>query len=349
VIAAGGAALFGASDGFLSLLAGRALIGLGVAAALAAGLKATVLWFPKERVALVNGWMVMLGALGAVTATAPSEWLLASIGWRGLFEWLAAATAVAAGAVYLLVPEAPPSPSANNSRPFAGLREIYADSRFWRLAPLSATTIGTAWALQGLWAAPWLADVEGLDRAALVNHLLAMAVALSIGAVLLGALATRLRRRNVEPQAVVGVVAALFMTVQTALILRWPLPSYVLWCLIAAAGAVTVLSYAILANHFPKELAGRANAALNVIHIGGAFALQELIGIVIERWPVEGTHHPMIAYQVAFGIDLALQLVAWIWFMWPRARPIAIPSGRRYSVDAMLPQVMAVEAGHIRS
>ena len=49
VFAAGGAALFGASDGFLSLLAGRALIGLGVAAALTAGLKATVLWFPKER------------------------------------------------------------------------------------------------------------------------------------------------------------------------------------------------------------------------------------------------------------------------------------------------------------
>jgi predicted MFS family arabinose efflux permease len=341
--------MFGASDGFLSLLAGRALIGLGVAAALAAGLKATVLWFPKERVALVNGWMVMLGALGAVTATAPSEWLLASIGWRGLFEWLAMATTAAAAAVYLLVPEVPPSPSTGKIQPFAGLREIYADPRFWRLAPLSATTIGTAWALQGLWAAPWLADVEGLDRAALVNHLLAMAVALSIGAVLLGVLATGLRRRNVQPQAVVGVVAALFMAVQTALILRWPLPSYVLWCLIAAAGAVTVLSYAILAENFPKEIAGRANAALNVIHISGAFALQELIGIVIERWPVEGTHHPMIAYQVAFGIDLALQLVAWIWFMWPRARPVAIRSRRRYSVDAMLPQVMAVEAGHLRS
>jgi MFS family permease len=349
VIAAGGAALFGASDGFSSLLAGRALIGLGVAAALAAGLKATVLWFPKERVALVNGWMVMLGALGAVTATAPSEWLLASIGWRGLFEWLAMATTVAAAAVYLLVPEIPPSPSTAKVQPFAGLREIYADSRFWRLAPLSATTIGTAWALQGLWAAPWLSDVEGLDRAALVNHLLAMAVALSIGAVLLGVLATGLRRRNVQPQAVVGVVAALFMSVQTALILRWPLPSTILWCLIAAAGAVTVLSYAILADNFPKEIAGRANAALNVIHIGGAFVLQELIGIVIERWPVEGAHHPMIAYQVAFGIALAPQLVAWIWFMWPRAQPASIRSRRRCSVDAMVPQVMAVEAGQIRS
>lgn len=344
VIAAGGAALFGASDGFLSLLAGRALIGLGVAAALAASLKATVLWFPRERIALVNGWMVMLGALGAVTATAPSEWLLAAIGWRELFGWLAMATAVAAGAVYLLVPEAPPSPSAANSRPFAGLREIYTDPRFWRLAPLSATTIGTAWALQGLWAAPWLRDVERLDRAALVNHLLAMAVALSIGALLLGVLATRLRRRSVEPQAVVGVVAALFMTVLTALILRWPLPSYVLWCLIAAAGAVTVLSYAALANHFPKELAGRANAALNVIHIGGAFILQELIGIIIERWPVEGTHHPTIAYQVAFGVVLAFQLAAWLWFMWPRAQAASNPRPRRYSMEAMVVEVQQMRA-----
>jgi predicted MFS family arabinose efflux permease len=310
---------------------------------LAAGLKATVLWFPQERVALVNGWMVMLGALGAVTATTPAEWLLAWIGWRGLFEWLAMATTVAAAVVYLLVPEAPPSPSTAKSQPFAGLREIYADSRFWRLAPLSATTIGTAWALQGLWAAPWLSDVEGLDRAALVNHLLVMAVALSIGALLLGVLATRLRRRNVEPQAVVAAVAALLITVQTALILRWPLPSYILWCLIAAAGAVTVLSYAILASHFPKELAGRANAALNVIHISGAFVLQELIGIIIERWPVEGTHHPMIAYQVAFGVDLALQFAAWIWFMWPRGQTAAIRSPRRYSAQSMSAQVMAVE------
>src|SRR5579863_6963586 len=60
VLAAGGAAMFGASDGLFSLLAGRALIGLGVAAALTAGLKATLLWFPQERVALVNGGMVML-------------------------------------------------------------------------------------------------------------------------------------------------------------------------------------------------------------------------------------------------------------------------------------------------
>jgi hypothetical protein len=29
------------------------------------------------------------------------------------------------------------------------LRKVYADPRFWRLAPLSATSIGTAWADSG--------------------------------------------------------------------------------------------------------------------------------------------------------------------------------------------------------
>lgn len=344
VLAAGGAALFGASDGFVSLLAGRALVGLGVAAALTAGLKATLLWFPQERVALVNGWMVMLGALGAVTATTPSEWLLAWIGWRDLFECLSVATMIAAAAIYLLVPDAPSAPSSLQRQPLAGLKEIYADPRFWRLAPLSATTIGTAWALQGLWAAPWLADVEGLDHAALVDHLFAMAVALSVGAVLLGILATRLRRRNIQPQAIFSVLAALFIAVQVALILRWPLPSYVLWCFVAVVGATTVLSYAIVADYFPKELAGRANAALNVFHTGAAFVLQDLIGVIIDYWPVQGSHHPMIAYQIAFGIDLALQLAAWIWFMWPRARRDAIRSPRRYAAHSMSAQVIAVEA-----
>lgn len=318
LIAAAGAALFAVSQEFVFLLLGRALIGLGVAAALTAGLKATVLWFPKERVSLVNGWMVMMGALGAVTATTPSEWLLARMGWRGLFDWLAIATAISAAVIYFLVPEVPPSPPIGTKQGMGGLRRIYGDSRFWRLAPLSATTIGTAWALQGLWAAPWLSDVEGLNRATVVDYLFAMAVALGLGALLLGVIAARLRKRNIEPRTLFGVVTTLFIAVQLALILRCPLPSYVLWCFVAAVGATTVLSYASLAEYFPKDLAGRANAALNVFHIGGAFLLQGTTGTIIGCWPVEGAHRPITAYQAAFGVDLILQVAAWLWFVWPR-------------------------------
>jgi MFS family permease len=316
VVAAVGAALFAASDDFLMLLAGRALIGLGVAAALTAGLKALVLWFPGDRLPLLNGLMVMLGALGAVTATLPAELALTWIGWRELFGVFAAVTAGCAVMIYLVVPEAAPVASGAAS---AGLRKVYADPRFWRLAPLSATSIGTAWALQGLWAAQWLTDVEGLDRAGVVQHLLAMAVATSLGALMLGFVAVRLRRRGIGPEMLLSVVAAVFIAAQLALILRWPLPSYLLWAVVAAVGAAIVLSYAILADYFPRELAGRANGALNLFHIAAAFVVQYATGVVLQHWTPQDGHYPEIAYQTAFALSVALQIVAWVWFALPRA------------------------------
>jgi MFS family permease len=316
VVAALGSALFAASENFSMLLLGRALIGLGVAAALTAGMQALVLWFPRERVPLLNGWMVMLGALGAVTATWPAELLLASIGWRELFGLLAALTAVCAIMVHFVVPEAAPI---TNNAASVGLKKVYTDPRFWRLAPLSASCIGTAWALQGLWAAQWLADVDGLDREGVVQHLFIMAVALSIGAIGLGIAAGRLRRRGIGPETLLGLVATIFVAIQLALILRLPLPSYVLWSGVAATGAATVLSYAILAEYFPKELTGRANGALNLFHIGTAFAVQYATGIVVQQWIPDAGHYPEVAYQTAFALNVVLQIAAWIWFMMPRA------------------------------
>jgi MFS family permease len=321
-IAAIGSALFAVSDHFWMLLVGRALIGLGVASAMTAGLKALVLWFPGHRVPLLNGLRVMLGALGAVTATLPADLLLDWIGWRELFGLFAALTAASAVMIYLIVPEAAPVPSGAVS---AGLRKVYADPRFWRVAPLSASCIGTAWALQGLWAAQWLKDVEGLDRAGVVFHLFTMAVALSLGAILLGVAADRLRRRGVGPEVLLGLVAVAFITTQFALILRLPLPSYLQWAVMAAVGAATVLSFAILAEYFPKQLAGRANGALNLFHIAVAFAVQYTTGVVLQHWTPEAGHYPEIAYQTAFALNLALQIVAWIWFALPWAflRPSA--------------------------
>ena len=131
-----------------------------------AGFKAIVLWFPAERLALANGWFVMLGALGAVTATAPAELVVADVGWRGLFAVLGALSALAALLIVGMRARRRSAPCRRTRRrnPSACLT-IYRDRRFWRLAPLSAIGIGTSWSLQGLWAAPWLRDVDGLDRA----------------------------------------------------------------------------------------------------------------------------------------------------------------------------------------
>lgn len=319
-VAAAGAALFGLSTGFVSLLIARAMIGLGSAAALMSGLKMIVLWFPRERLALINGFMIMLGSLGAVTATAPAEVLLDWIGWRGLFAVLAAASALAAILIYLVAPERVDSPS-GSTKP-ATLKTIYSDQRFWRIAPLSATCIGSAWALQSLWAAPWLCDIERLSRTSLVSELFVMATVLSIGALVLGVLATWVRSRGRNMEVLFAAVAALLIGAEIVLILHPPWPSLLPWCVVSVAGSATAVTYAIIGDYFPPQLVARANGGLNVLQFGWAFIVQYGTGLILERWPLDAGHHPLIAYQTAFGLNVLLQLAALAWFAvpWFRSR-----------------------------
>lgn len=319
LLAAGGAGLFAVSTDFLSLLIARAMIGLGVAAALTAGLKSIVLWFPRERAALLNGYMIMLGSLGAVTATAPVEHLLTWMGWRQLFEILAGATGATAILIYLVVPERSVVPSTASTT----LASVFSDRRFWRMAPLSATCVGSAWSLQGLWASPWLTDVEGLDRASLVRRLFIMSIALSCGAWLFGMTVHHIKRRGIGAETILATVAGLFIAAELALILRAPLPSILPWSVVAIVGTATVVSFAVIADYFPPELAGRANGALNVLHFGWAFLAQCATGLILEQWSTNDGHRSVEAYQVAFGLNVALQIVALVWFALPWHRSVA--------------------------
>jgi predicted MFS family arabinose efflux permease len=324
LVTATGAFLFAIAESLTGLLLARALIGVGVATALMAGLKAVILWFPSERIGVANGVLVMIGALGAVSATAPAQILVDALGWRGLFLLLAALTVGAAAVIFIVVPERTTAVRRVDAAGVTTLRSIFTDARFWSLAPMSATCIGSSWAIQGLWAAPWLSDVEGFDRGTVVRHLLVMGLTLSASGIALGALADRLRPRGITTETLFGTTALLFMLAQLAIIQRWPMPSYVLWALIGTAGAATVLSYAILPGYFPREASGRANAALNLLHLSVAFGVQWLTGIVIDQWPNHAGRHPIEAYQAAFALNFVLQALAFAWFALSRTNVAAL-------------------------
>lgn len=319
LVASAGALVFATADSFTGLVIGRGLIGLGVAVALMAGIKAIVMWFPPNRLALATGWLVTLGALGALTSTGPAELMVQMIGWRGLFVGLAGLSAMTALVVLFAAPDW--TASSTSQRSTASFSAIYRDPRFWRVAPLAALGVGTSWSLQGLWAAPWLRDVDGLERGTIVHHLSAMALAVCASALLLGTVADRLRRTGVKTESLLITAMGLSMLAQAALVLRWPLPSLLPWTIIAAAGAATVLSYALMSEYFPKAMSGRANGALALLNVGSAFVLQSATGFIIEQWPETRGAYPTEAHQAAMVIPLALQMAAAAWFAIPRRRP----------------------------
>jgi len=318
VVAACGALSFGLARSSAGLIAGRALIGLGVSACLMAAFKAFVGFFPPERLPLVNGLQLAMGGLGALAATSPLEWGLRLTGWRTLFLTLAALTLLAALAVWLMVPETPTGTRAESPRAlWQGMGRVFASPRFRRLAPLVTASQATFMALQGLWAGAWLREAAGLGRAAAAEGLLSIAAGMIAGYLVLGAVTERLGRAGISAQQVAVWGMGAFMALQAMLLTLSPgTGNHLIWPLFGLLGTSGTIAYAELTQRFPLALAGRVNTALNLVVFAGAFAAQWGIGTVIGRFAATPDGRPpLAAFQAGFGLMLALQAAGLLWFL----------------------------------
>lgn len=171
-----------------------------------------------------------------------------------------------------------------------------------------------------------------------------MSIVLSGGAWLFGAMVHCFRRRGVGAESILTTVAVLFIAAQSALILRGPLPSLLPWSVVAIVGAASVVSFAVIADYFPPELAGRANGALNVLHFGGAFLAQYATGLILEQWSTGDGQKPVLAYQVAFGLNVVLQLAAFGWFAVPWFRCSLRSIGSSDASDVIEPICLCEQA-----
>jgi len=153
----------------------------------------------------------------------------------------------------------------------------------YRRVKIEFVHVGDAWLCARFNSARWLSAVEGLDRHTIVIYLFVMAAGLAPSALLLGIGVHHLRRRGISLTSMFGFVTALGMCAQLALILRLPLSPLLSWLLIASKGTVTVLSFTLLGQMFAAS--GRANAALNLLHLSTAFLVLEFdSGAVAMRY-----------------------------------------------------------------
>jgi MFS family permease len=315
LVAALGAVLFALAADLPALVLGRALIGMGVAVCLMSSMTAFVLWFPLERLATLVGWMLLVGALGALSATKPVELALRVMDWRTLFFMLAAYTVCASIAIFLVVPEKTASiKPATLRNETMDVWTILRNRGFWSIGFAAAFVQGVAISLLGLWAGPWMRDVAGLDRAHLAYHLLFAAGAFGVGGVLWGTLSDWLAQRGVPVLVTyVGGCAACSIAM-IPIALGYGSASLVLWVLFVGLSPFGTLSYSLLAARFPKAMTGRVVTALNMVTFLLAFAVQAGVGAIINLWPVVDGRYATDGYRAAFGLCWLLQVasVAWL-------------------------------------
>ena len=323
LIAAAGAGLFAVAESFSLLLIARALIGLGVSAALMGAFKANALWFPTDRIPLMNNLIGACGAIGAISATSPVEMLLHVASWRDIFGGLAVLTVIVSLAILLLVPEKENDspPEETFAEQLGGYKQVVRDPFFWRVSLIYCFAYTAFVSYQTLWADPWLRDVAGLAQTERANYLFIIQVGFLIGLLLTGVIADRLRRTRIQAVHVFGGGVLMLMGIQVLLACGVTAGLSVIWFFFGLLSSATYLSYAAQTQHFSAALTGRAITAMNGFLFVLAFVCQWGIGGVIELFPVtsEGGYSTA-AHATALWIMIALQALCYLNFVRPALR-----------------------------
>ncbi len=322
---AAGACLFGLAPGYGAALAGRLLLGIGTACVLMGSLKIFTAWFSRQEFGTVSGFMVAVGNLGNLAATAPLALAVSLIGWRASFVTVGGVQLAAALLVFLMVRDHPPA--ADHSQPedaapagdagvLAAWRIILADRSFWLLAFLSFCWYGNYMVLQGLWGGPYLMEAAGLDRAGAGRVLLFTSVGFIIGSALQGRITNRLFGSHKRTLLFGQTLLLVLMTIMLGPAERLsPLLLKSAFFLIGIAVSTGVAIYPMVREMFPVRIVATALTSLNFFVLMGAATVQQTMGLYIERFPRAAGGYPPEAYHDAFLIpicSLALAIFCFI-------------------------------------
>ena len=318
LFAALGAWIFSKADSLSGLILGRLLIGLGVSACLMAAFKAYVIWFSRGRLPMINGLQMAAGGLGALVATTPLQNVLSITDWRGVFTGLAIITVFASLFLWFILPEHQSSADKHPAikTQLKEMGQIFRNPVFWSIVPLTALSNGSFLAIHGLWIKPWLRDVVSLDDGDSTQLLFVMTLAIIAGYFSLGIFSERLSQLfDIRPITVGVFGMTLFLTAQFSMAYGWATSPLLLVVIFGFLGSSCILTFAGLAQIFPKKYSGRVSTILNVQVFMGAFIIQWGIGAIIELWPTTEIGYDPASYQVAIGVLVLMQAAGLVWYL----------------------------------
>lgn len=327
-VAALGALLFSWGQSFTQLVLARTVIGFGLGGCFMAAVKAISTWIDPARLPSVQGFLIAIGGLGAASATAPVRAALQHMDWRGLFIILAMLLACTAFLIWAAAPRVEAAPKAKSKVPvIESIAAVYSDPAFRKTISLILIPHAVFFGIQGLWVGRWLSDVARFPDHAVVYLLYLSMAAVIFGAIAVGMITEWAGKRGIKPLDVAGIGIALFIAVQVAIVCNWKPSFQLLSVLFTLIGTITGIEYAIVAQSMPKSLTGRAATCLNLLIFAGAFIVQAGFGLVIGLWePNHLGQHPAVAYRVAFGLLVLLQLPGLVSFVLRRQSAAPSPA-----------------------
>lgn len=318
LVAGGGSLLFGLADGLNGALVGRTLVGLGVSVVFISMLKIIAVWFEERRFATVVGLSMLLGNLGSVLAGAPLSFAAQAVGWRSVFVAVGIVSLVLGTLCWLLVRDrltasATTLGQVDRTVVLGGLLSVLRNPATWPAAAVNFGIAGSFFAFAGLWATPYLTQVQGMNRATASTHLSVYFAAFALGCLVMGSVSDRLRRRK----PVVLISAHLYGVIWLVWLSGIVLPTtatYPLFALMGLATASFTLTWACAKEVNPPQLSGMSTSVTNIGGFLGGALLQPLVGWAMDlSW--QGTMADGLRVYAVEDFRLGFMLLAGVaWF-----------------------------------
>lgn len=345
IIGSAGSILFGLASHLDAAVLGRVLVGFGAGMVFTPSMKILAAWFRVNEFTRMNGILVAIGGLGALTAATPLALVTGWLGWRTSFVIIGAATTILALLVWLAVRNRPGDlgwPSLADIDPvygkslsppkqiplWDGVRRVVTEKYFWAVAAWSACSMGVFFGFGGLWAGPYLMQVYGMSKHEAGGILSMLALGIVVGSPVLGHLSEHVLRSRKRILMAASVVLIAVLSLLSMLPSGLPAVAlYVLFFLLAASAlAPGVISITTTKELFPIEITGTSVGTVNLFPFVGGAVTQILIGLVLDRFSVsESGSYPLEAYSLMLTLLLfiAFAALASTFFMketHPRAR-----------------------------
>jgi len=309
-----GLILFATAQNLTMLLISRVLIGVGVGACLMGPLTAYRIWFQDETQQRANSWMLMVGAIGMLSSSLPVQFFLPIIGWRAIFLSLALLTLACIILIVIFIPKWQPKSIDNKHLNESKLSTVWKNPLFKSLVPMGFFSYGGLFAIQTLWAGPWMIRVSGYTPEESAQGLFIIYLCMLISFLVWGYFVPKFSKNVNDAIRLLKIGAPLSLCVLMLIIYLGPKAGSFHWALFIVSSIFLSLTQPAVGMAFSLSNAGKALTSFNLLIFIGAFFIQWIIGLIIDAG-IAFNLSEIDSFKVAMTFVLITSLLSYLFFL----------------------------------
>ena len=314
IIAIVGTASFALAQNFASLLISRVFIGIGVSACMMGPLTGYRIWFADKYQQRANSWMLMVANIGFVFSTLPVQILLPIMGWRWIFVGITFLIIISIVFILLFIPSWNHKYEKNENELEVKLSDIWSNKFFKSAIPLGFFNYGGMYAIQTLWAGPWMVRVTGYSPLESAIGLFWINFIALIGFFVWGYILPKISKYGLNSFKLMKFGLPISYLVFLSIIMIGSKAGAFLLTIYILTSIVLTLVQPAVGLSFPKHLAGKSLTSFNFIIFLGTFSMQWGIGLIIDLSKSLGKSE-IVSFQISFFVYLLICIFSYLYFI----------------------------------